>query len=87
LVTNTSLPTNTLSVFNYFIEMSQGFVTIDSHKFSAASSYIAGSQKISKYPFKPSFEDFYQTNNFTKNSVNMFKRSKEIRAISTNFFK
>jgi hypothetical protein len=67
--------------------MSQGFVTIDSNKFNLTSFYSASSEMISKYPFKPSFEDFYQTNNFTKNSVNMFKRSKEIRAVSTNFFK
>ena len=40
-----------------------------------------------KYPLKPSFEDFYQTDSFTKNSLNMFKRSKEIRRVSTNFFK
>ena len=40
-----------------------------------------------KYPFKPTFEDFYINNSFTKKSLNMFKRSKEIRKISTNFFR
>jgi hypothetical protein len=67
--------------------MSNGFVITDSNKFNLSGVNRPNSFLVSKYPFKPSFEDFYQTNNFTKNSVNMFKRSKEIRAVSTNFFK
>jgi len=82
-ITNKSI----FSTFSYFIEMSQGFVTFDSHIFNLPVFFASSSQRVNKYPFKPSFEDFYQTNNFTKNSVNMFKRSKEIRTISTNFFK
>jgi hypothetical protein len=34
-----------------------------------------------KYPFKPFIEDFYCTNTFTKNSINMSLKSRDTRKI------
>ena len=73
--------------FFYFIEMSNKFIDINSNYLLCLQYKITANLNFfKKYPFKPSFEDFYQTDSFSKNSLNMFKRSKEIRKISTNFY-
>lgn len=76
------------SAFLFFIEMSKKFVSFEKTQFFFSSNFFTNSLEFFwKYPLKTSFEDFYQTDAFTKNSLNMFKRSKEIRKLSTNFFK
>ena len=76
------------SSFFFFIEMCNKFVSMKTSKNEFNQNLSTSSLNFFiKYPLKPSFEDFYQTDSFTKNSLNMFKRSKEIRRISTNFFK
>jgi hypothetical protein len=76
------------SAFLFFIEMSKKFVIFEKNQFFFSTNFFTNSLAFfEKYPLKTSFEDFYQTDAFTKNSLNMFKRSKEIRKLSTNFFK
>lgn len=38
-----------------------------------------------KMPIKPIFENYYQTNSFTKNSLSMYKKAKDMRLTITNF--
>jgi len=76
------------SAFLFFIEMSKKFVISEKGQSILSPNFHDNSFAFFfKYPLKTSFEDFYQTDAFTKNSLNMFKRSKEIRKLSTNFFK
>jgi NADH dehydrogenase/NADH:ubiquinone oxidoreductase subunit G len=42
-------------------------------------------KKISLYPFKPQFNDFYVTNFFTTYSKNMVSASRELRSYNLNF--
>jgi len=50
------------------------------------SKYLQMTNSISNYPLKGSFEDFYRSNKFTKNSKVMSECSKEIRNTFKNFF-
>lgn len=72
--------------FFYFLEMSNKFIPSEENIFCPKYKFSSTVTFFNKYPLKPSFEDFYQTDAFTKNSLNMFKRSKEIRKVSTNFY-
>ncbi len=76
-----------ISVFYFFIEMSNQFIIIDNNILNSPTVSTLYSNFFNKSIHKPLIEDFYQTNLFTKNSLNMFKRSKEIRTGSTNFFR
>lgn len=81
--TNTALK----APYYYFIEMSNKYIHTENDNFFCIQYKISINLNFfKKYPLKPSFEDFYQTDAFTKNSLNMFKRSKEIRKVSTNFY-
>jgi hypothetical protein len=75
-----------MSPFAFFNEKSDIFFPMSNHVSLFNCWYNQNLNFFRKYPLKSSFEDFYQTDSFTKNSLNMFKRSKEIRKISTNFF-
>ena len=75
------------SAFYFYIEMCTHRKQINNFLFSNSFLYFDSLNFFIKYPIKPSFEDFYQTNSFTKNSLNMLKRSKEIRTNAINFFK
>lgn len=66
--------------------MSNKFIPSEENIFCPKYKFSSTVTFFNKYPLKPSFEDFYQTDAFTKNSLNMFKRSKEIRKVSTNFY-
>jgi len=50
------------------------------------SKYLKNQNIISNYPLKGSFEDFYRSNKFTKNSKVMSKCSNETRKNFKNFF-
>jgi len=73
--------------FFYFFEMCDQLLYIKMGEFYFSPIICLDSiSTFIKYPLKPSFEDFYQTDAFTRNSLNMLKRSKELRKVSTNFF-
>jgi NADH dehydrogenase/NADH:ubiquinone oxidoreductase subunit G len=75
------------SPFFFFFEMSNQYINLNKNNFFCNQyNIVATLNFFQKYPLKPSFEDFYQTDAFTKNSLNMFKRSKEIRKVSINFY-
>jgi len=73
------------SPFFFFIEMTNKFGNFNKSYYNHNLPLIS-LNFFMKHPLKSSFEDFYQTDAFTKSSLNMFKRSKEIRKTSTNFF-
>ena len=50
------------------------------------SKYLKNNNILSTYPLKSSFEDFYRSNKFTKNSKVMSECSKETRKTFKNFF-
>jgi hypothetical protein len=69
----------------FFIEMPNKFGSNNKGYYNRSLPLVS-LKFFMKHPLKSSFEDFYQTDAFTKSSLNMFKRSKEIRKASTNFF-
>jgi len=50
------------------------------------SKYLKTRNIMSNYPIQGSFEDFYRSNKFTKNSKVMYQCSKEVRTTFKNFF-
>ena len=71
------------SVFFYFFEMLnisffEDLYLINLQNKKHNNSYITFFQK---YPFKPFIEDFYCTNTFTKNSINMSLKSRDTRKL------
>jgi len=68
--------------FNFIKEISDypdKFNFFSSHSFLKNSNIYIFDRLISYYPLKTSFEDFYLTNGFTKNSLIMAECSQEIR--------
>lgn len=73
--------------FYYFLEMAKNSIyPLNNNNFCAQYKFYITLNFFRRYPLKPSFEDFNQTDAFTKNSLNMYKRAKEIRQVSTNFY-
>ena len=80
---NLSTNQRSLSVYSYFFEMCLLRKTLENNIFINLSSKNIYFSYVIKHIIKPNIEDAYQANYFKKNSLNMFKRSKEIRTITT----
>ncbi len=76
---------------NHINEMIENASLFNSNKKKFSTKYICNSNikpsifEFSVYPIKSSIEDFYRSNNFTKNSTIMNKCSQEMRNLSDNF--
>jgi hypothetical protein len=77
---------NNNSAFSFFFDLSLGYIKLSDIFLLNPKQFIFFVNFFKKYPFKPIFEDFYRAGNLTKNSVLMYKRSKELRSCSNNFF-
>jgi len=77
-----------LSFLNEMVEHSNLFKSLK-NKFSSydlfETNFLFSSSFISFYPFKATIEDFFSSNNLSKNSITMAKCSQEHRKNNNNF--
>ena len=77
-----------LSFLNEMVEHSNLFKSLK-NKFSSydlfETNFLFSSSFISFYPFKATIEDFFSSNNLSKNSITMAKCSQEHRKNTNNF--
>lgn len=70
-------------IINYWLfdEINKIYATLN----YKSINFLKHIQQLSKYPTKSNLEDFYCSNKYTKNSINMLQCSQQIRTIRTNF--
>jgi NADH-quinone oxidoreductase subunit G len=82
---------NESKTLKHINEMIENSFLFNSNKKKFSTKYICNTYvkssifEFSLYPIKSSIEDFYRSNNFTKNSIIMNKCSQEMRNLTDNF--